>query len=112
MTINLRERIRVMDENIKKPNVSIENYKKFHYCEIFSKHHLYGPAIDECFEDIDGYLFVCNGEYGSQVNFCPICGYKAKKFIKKPEELNSENDKSNATLPCGYEEGNEPKFTF
>ena len=28
------------------------------------------------------------------------------------ERLNPEEVKSNATLPCGYEQGFEPKFTF
>jgi len=50
-----------------------------HFCEIPVKQHASGAAIDDCFEDVDGYLFVSNGEYGSQVNYCPMCGYEAKK---------------------------------
>jgi len=65
----------------KEPNSTLQNYKNFHYCKIPEKSHLYGPAIDDCQEDEDGYLFVSNGEYGSQVNFCPMCGYKSKKGI-------------------------------
>lgn len=65
----------------KEPNYCNENDKNFHYCEIPCKQHLYGCAIDECYEDLDGYLFVSNGEYGSQVNYCPACGYEAKRKI-------------------------------
>ncbi len=67
----------------KNPNATHENYKEFHYCEVPSIYHGYGPAINDCFEDQDGFLFVSNGEYGSQVNICPICGYKAKKMIEE-----------------------------
>jgi len=35
-------------------------------------------AITRCFEKSDGTLWVENGEYRSQVNFCPFCGYEAK----------------------------------
>lgn len=66
---------------IKEPNFD-EDYKRFHHCEIPCKRHLYGAAIDECIQDLDGLLFVSNGEYGSQVNFCPMCGYEAKVKIK------------------------------
>ncbi len=66
----------------KKPNCTPENWNKKHFCEIPCKCHLYGAAIDDCYEDQDGYLFVANGEYGSQVNFCPMCGYEAKVKIK------------------------------
>ena len=37
----------------------------------------YGTAFNVCIEDKRGRLWVHNGEYGSQVNFCPVCGYKA-----------------------------------
>ena len=43
---------------------------------------LYGGAVFECLEGIDGKLFVNNGEYGSRVNYCPYCGYKAKNQMK------------------------------
>ncbi len=65
----------------KEPNTTPENWNKNHYCEIPSRWHCYGAAIDECHEDQDGCLFAGNGEYGSQVNFCPMCGYEAKKKI-------------------------------
>ena len=38
----------------------------------------HGPAIERCEEREDGSLWVDNLEYGSRVNFCPFCGYKAK----------------------------------
>lgn len=37
-----------------------------------------GSAIVNCEETSEGKLFVSNGEYSSQVSFCPYCGYKAK----------------------------------
>lgn len=37
-----------------------------------------GPAIQDCTENEDGELWAGNGEYDTQVNFCPACGYKAK----------------------------------
>lgn len=42
----------------------------------------YGAAIETCSEYDDGTLWVDNEEYGSPVNFCPFCGYKAKVSIK------------------------------
>ncbi len=62
----------------KDANFKDGSYKDFHYCEMTGGWNGYGHAIDYCFQDQDGYLFVENGEYGSQVNFCPICGYEAK----------------------------------
>lgn len=38
----------------------------------------YGPAIEGCSEDRDGTLWAGNGEYGSQVAYCPYCGFKAR----------------------------------
>jgi len=40
----------------------------------------YGQAIDVCWEE-EGELWASNGEYSTQVNFCPFCGYKAVKQI-------------------------------
>lgn len=74
------------DKFIKKPNTSSQDYNNVHFCEIATKIHLGGPAIDECFEDSDGLLFVSNGEYGSQVNFCPWCGYEAKIKVNGDED--------------------------
>lgn len=48
-----------------------------------SKDYIYGCAIWVCYEDELDELVVENGEYGSQVNYCPYCGYEAKNKIKK-----------------------------
>ncbi len=65
----------------KEPNCTPDNYRATHFCNIPCSYHLHGAAIDDCYEDQDGCLFVSNGEYGSQVNYCPMCGYEAKKKI-------------------------------
>ncbi len=36
-----------------------------------------GAAIEYCCSDDTGRLWVGNGEYNSQVLFCPFCGEKA-----------------------------------
>jgi hypothetical protein len=38
----------------------------------------FGHAIEGCYEKEDGTLWAGNGEYESQVSFCPYCGYQAK----------------------------------
>ena len=43
---------------------------------------IYGMAIIFCFEVPSGYLFVTNGEYSNKVNYCPWCGYEAKRKIE------------------------------
>jgi hypothetical protein len=53
------------------------NEPKRHACSIRSAEAGYGNAIDDCTENEKGEFWVGNGEYGSQVNFCPICGAKA-----------------------------------
>lgn len=45
----------------------------------------YGAAVTYCQEYPDGTLDVSNDEYGSRVNYCPVCGFKAKKQIA-PED--------------------------
>jgi hypothetical protein len=62
-----------------------EDYE--HYCEmpLESDNQMAGPAISYCKQYSDGFLFAGNGEYESQVNFCPICGYKAKVGIENKE---------------------------
>lgn len=49
-----------------------------HYCETPAgfKVRCYGAAFDHCKEDIEGVFWVSNGEYSSQVNFCPFCETK------------------------------------
>tara|TARA_Y100000310_G_scaffold508_1_gene750 strand:+ start:470 stop:661 length:192 start_codon:yes stop_codon:yes gene_type:complete len=44
--------------------------------EIHSSNQHWGPAVTVCFENENG-MFVCNGEYVSQVNYCPFTGKKA-----------------------------------
>jgi len=67
--------------------------EKLHYC---SEHDLdvkwndykvlYGAAVIDCKEHDDGHLYVDNSEYGNRVNYCPFCGFKAKKQMKmKPK---------------------------
>ncbi len=59
-----------------------------HYCKGALPGDAYGDAINECWEaplhgqeklpkDLSGTFWVGNGEYWSQVNFCPYCGAKA-----------------------------------
>lgn len=57
--------------------------QKAHCCLIFTDSCLYGCAITECWEADDGTLWADNGEYGSRVNYCPICGYESKNKIEK-----------------------------
>jgi len=47
----------------------------------------YGEAVNGCGEREDGTLWVGNGEYGSQVVFCPYCGYRAKEAPTIIKEL-------------------------
>lgn len=47
----------------------------------------YGVAIEYCFEHDDGTFWVGNGEYGSQVNYCPYCGAKAPKQVGEKSEV-------------------------
>ena len=59
--------------------------RKLHKCLIpwpeDDKRGLWGGAINFCYESEDGTLWADNDEYGSQVNFCPMCGYEAKVKI-------------------------------
>lgn len=45
------------------------------------KTHLFGAALTKCYEDKIGCLWVDNGKVGSQVNYCPYCGYKAPQQV-------------------------------
>jgi len=59
-----------------------------HHCELaHAPWKEYGAAIAFCAEDEDGTLWVGNYEYCSQVDFCPVCGYKAKVPIP-PKRFN------------------------
>ncbi len=42
----------------------------------------FGSAIEDCKEDECGRLWAGNSEYGTQVNYCPFCGYRAKVQIE------------------------------
>ena len=50
-----------------------------HNCTLDSPSDAYGIAMDICYEKDDGTYWVSNGEYASQVNYCPVCGAKAPK---------------------------------
>lgn len=66
-------------------NKVTENWAKIHKkegghrCTLDSDCAECGPAITYCFENDDGSLWAGNGEYESQVNFCPICGRKVEE---------------------------------
>ncbi len=49
-----------------------------HHCSKNWPHDGYGSAIDDCREQDGGTLWAGNDEYGTQVLFCPFCGYRAK----------------------------------
>lgn len=61
---------------------------KKHSCEKGLPYGAYGSAICDCVENSEGELWVGNGEYKSQVNFCPFCGFKARKcaFVSGGDE--------------------------
>lgn len=63
----------------------------------------YGPAVDYCTEDSDGTLWVGNGEYKTQVNFCPFCGFKAETQRHSDEDARKiwklEREKSKPLTP-------------
>jgi hypothetical protein len=40
----------------------------------------YGAAITCVYSLTDGSLWIGNGEYGSEVRFCPECGFKSKNY--------------------------------
>lgn len=43
---------------------------------------LYGPAVTTVSMDEEGKMWVENGEYKSQVNFCPFTGTPAEKQME------------------------------
>jgi|WetSurMetagenome_2_1015567.scaffolds.fasta_scaffold2070624_1 hypothetical protein len=60
-----------------------------HQCNKTTRYGAYGPAIDNCWEGKDGRLWVANGEYASEVHYCPYCGFKAPTpAIERSEECN------------------------
>ncbi len=60
-----------------------EHLKNGHDCDLDSDWDVYGPAIEYCTEDVEGKLWSGNGEYQSQVNFCPGCGFQARTQIEE-----------------------------
>jgi hypothetical protein len=54
-----------------------------HQCDGALPENSYGAAIEDCSENENGELWVGNGEYESQVNFCPYCGFKAPVQLRK-----------------------------
>lgn len=61
--------------------INYDELQNGHICNIDSNWSGYGSAITLCVEDTERRLWVMNSEYVSQVNFCPVCGYKATKSI-------------------------------
>jgi hypothetical protein len=57
-----------------------------HDCSLDGPSGLHGSAVDDCYENDAGEFWVGNGEYASQVNFCPVCGAKAPKQIEKKDK--------------------------
>ena len=53
---------------------------------------MHGAAITDCFEDTLGRLWAANGEYGTQVSFCPFCGHPAAtKAQEEPPDSPSDD---------------------
>lgn len=40
-----------------------------------------GSCVKRCHESPEGELWVSDNVRGTQVNFCPACGYEAKKKV-------------------------------
>ena len=58
-----------------------------HECVLNGPSRAYGAAAETCSDDEQGRFWISNGEYSSQVNFCPVCGAKAPQQIIKPAVL-------------------------
>ena len=54
-----------------------------HCCTLDSPSAAYGVAVDMCHEKPDGTFWASNGEYSSQVNYCPVCGARAPKQVEE-----------------------------
>ncbi len=54
-----------------------------HDCKAEFNYLEYGTAITQCFEREDGRFFAGNDEYTSEVDYCPMCGKKAKTPTKR-----------------------------
>lgn len=51
---------------------------------------IYGGAITEIIEGEDGKMWASNGEYATQINFCPFTGKKADVQMSKFENNTNE----------------------
>ena len=60
---------------------------KLHQCDLNSPYGACGEAINTCLESEDLTLWAGNGEYDSQVNYCPVCGYEAKKKVGTNDQV-------------------------
>lgn len=60
--------------------------KQAHACRFDMPSAGYGGAINECDEDPCGHFWVSNGEYSSQVAYCPSCGAKVPTAPGRPCE--------------------------
>lgn len=47
-----------------------------------NKSRSWGNAISECYENEQDEFWVENGEYDTEVNFCPFCGKESPKHIE------------------------------
>ena len=76
-----------------------------HHCRLRGAYGEYGSALTECFEKDDGALWVTNEEFFSSVNFCPQCGYMAKKLQEMSDEervawlFNGDSEHADAASP-------------
>ena len=52
---------------------------------------LYGSAVSYSIIDSDGKMWIGNGEYESQVNYCPMTGKSAPTQLKVVKEFNIYN---------------------
>lgn len=54
---------------------------KFHF-KYLAPDGAYGQAVDTVYMNEEGEMWVTNGEYATQVNFCPFTGTEAIKKMK------------------------------
>ena len=52
---------------------------ELHLCEGKDEGNIYSPSTTYCYETAEGYLWAGGHNYESGVNYCPFCGFKAKK---------------------------------
>lgn len=59
------------------PDWVCDHKRELHYCT-FKYEPQERTMLEYCLETYNGFLYLCNGEYMSRVNYCPSCGYKAR----------------------------------